>query len=151
MALGRILFATPDFGASGGILCLMLLGWALVLGGVAIGIAWGTKLLRARSLKANHYGILLVLASGLLPLSCCLLPPHAIRIIYGNYPLGRDRSNEIEQGMTREEVVAILGSPHERYESDDRENWYYWIDSFGIRYFAVQFRPEGRVTGTHGN
>jgi outer membrane protein assembly factor BamE (lipoprotein component of BamABCDE complex) len=53
--------------------------------------------------------------------------------------------------MTRDEVAAILGSPHERFKKDDAESWYYWIDSFGVSYFGVRFGPEGRVIGTHGN
>ena len=70
---------------------------------------------------------------------------------YGNYPLGSYPNGKITEGMTRDEVSAVLGSPHERFTSDDEESWYYWIDSFGIGYFCVRFGPEGRVTGTHGN
>jgi hypothetical protein len=69
----------------------------------------------------------------------------------GNYPIGSFPKNKIKEGMTADEVVAILGVPHERYKQDDTENWYYRIDSFGIDWLAVQFSPDGRVVGTHPN
>src|SRR5947209_16578287 len=101
--------------------------------------------------KAKRYGLVLVLVSGAVPLCCCLLPPVVVRITYGNYPLGSYPNGKIREGMTRDEVAAILGSPHERFRRDDEESWYYWLDSFGIGYFGVHFGSEGRVTGTHGN
>jgi outer membrane protein assembly factor BamE (lipoprotein component of BamABCDE complex) len=70
---------------------------------------------------------------------------------HGNYPLGRYPSNKIDKGMSRDEVQAILGSPHEKYRRDHDETWFYWIDSFGAHYFGVILGPDGRVTGTHGN
>jgi hypothetical protein len=146
-----MIFATPDFGASGAIVLCLLLAWAIVLVLVAVGIACGLRLLKNGSARARTWGGLLVLLSGLVPLSCCLLPPHAVRIAYGNYPLGSYPSNKIQEGMTKKEVLAILGPPHERFEEHDGESWYYWIDSFDISYFAVRFGPDGRVTGTHGN
>jgi hypothetical protein len=146
-----MLFATPDFGAGAFVWGLLCLAWAVVFVMVASGIAWGTKLLRSESPKARKYGLLFVLVSGIIPLGCCLLPPVAVRITYGNYPLGSYPNGKITEGMTRDEVSTILGSPHERYRRDDEDSWYYWIDSFGIGYFGVRFGPEGRVTGTHGN
>jgi len=80
-----MLFATPDFGASGAISLFLLIVWATVYVFVAVGIAWGTKLLRNESPKVRKYGLLFVLVSGMVPLCCCLLPPHTVRIIYGNY------------------------------------------------------------------
>jgi outer membrane protein assembly factor BamE (lipoprotein component of BamABCDE complex) len=70
---------------------------------------------------------------------------------YGNYPLGSYPNGKITQGMTKDEVEAILGSPHERFKRDDEETWYYWLDSFRIGFFGVRFGPDGHVTGTHGN
>lgn len=82
---------------------------------------------------------------------CCQGPPHLIRLFYGNSPIGSYPSNKIKEGMSAEEVVAILGTPHERHDSSEGESWYYWIDSFGITWFAVWFGPDGRVVGTRGN
>jgi hypothetical protein len=147
----KMLFATPDFGAGANAWGMLCLAWVVVFVLIALGIAWGTKLLRSESPKVRKYGLVFVLVSGIVPLCCCLLPPHVVRIMYGNYPLGSYPNNKIKEGMTRDEVEAILGSPHERHKRDDEESWYYWLDSFGIGYFGVRFGPEGQVTGTHGN
>ena len=146
-----MLFATPDFGAGATVSGLLCLAWAVVFVLIALGIGWGSKLLRSESPKARMSGLLIVLVSGMVPVSCCLGPPHAVRIVYGNYPLGSYPNGKIKEGMTKDEVAAILGSPHERFIRADEESWYYWLDSFGIGYFGVRFGPEGRVTGTHGN
>lgn len=146
-----MLFATPDFGVGASIWGMVCLAWVVVFVLVALGIAWGTKLLRSESSKARRYGLVLVLVSGAVPLSCWLLPPVAVRMMYGNYPLGSRPDGKIMEGMTRDEVSAARGSPHERFKTDDEESWYYWIDPFGAGYFGVRFGPEGRVKGTHGN
>jgi outer membrane protein assembly factor BamE (lipoprotein component of BamABCDE complex) len=88
--------------------------------------------------------------SGSIPLCCCLGPPHVIRLEYGNYPIGRF-PNDIRPGMSAEEVVATLGTPHERHSRGDVDSWFYWIDSFGLGWFGVDFGPDGRVTHTYGN
>jgi SmpA / OmlA family len=144
-------FATPDFGAGATIWGMLCVAWVVVLVLTVLGIAWGAKLLKSESPKHKRYGLLVVLVSGLVPLCCLLLPPQVVRMAYGNYPLGSYPNGKIREGMTRDEVTAILGSPHEHYKRDDEESWYYWIDSFGIGYFGVRFGPKGRVIGTHGN
>jgi hypothetical protein len=53
--------------------------------------------------------------------------------------------------MSTDDVLSILGSPHERSKEGEDEHWYYWIDSFGLYYFGVHFGPDGRVSFTHGN
>jgi hypothetical protein len=146
-----VIFATPDFGASGGIVCFLMLVWAVVLTLVVAGIIWGRKLHRSESPTIRKVGLLLVLVSVLVPFGCCFGPPHVVRIIYGNYPLKSYPNGKIKEGMTPDEVVAILGNPHERHKQSDGEHWYYWLDSFDISYFGVYFGPDGRVTGTHGN
>jgi hypothetical protein len=140
-------FATPDFGTSGGMVCFLGLIWAFVLGFVLLGLAKGIRLLDRDSPRANKSAVLLLLMCGLVPVSCCLGPPHVVRLMYSNYPLGSYPNNKIRVGMTEDEVVATLGTPHERHS----DSWYYWIDSFGISWFAVDFGPDGRVAGTHGN
>jgi hypothetical protein len=145
------LFASPDFGASGGMVCCLLLGWALIFASMLVGVYWGARLCQSKAAKVRVYGVLLMAASGGLPLFCCLAPPHIVRIIYGNYPIGEYPSGKIREGMSKQEVTAILGKPHGHHTRANEETWYYWIDSFDIHYFAVRFGPDGKVAGTHGN
>jgi hypothetical protein len=146
-----VIFATPDFGTSSGIALVLLIVGAVVLTLVLVGILWGVKLLGNSSPRLRRRGALLLLVSGLVPTSCCVGPPQVVRLVYGNYPLWSYPNNKIGDGMTEEEVKAILGSPHERWKRNDEEGWYYWLDSFGIRYFGVDFGPDGRVIRTYGN
>ena len=146
-----ITLATPDFGASAGIGLCPLFAWAVVLVFVGVGVFWGVRLVRGQSSKSRAFGVLLVVVSALIPFACCLGPPHVVRVVYGNYPLGSYPSGKIKEGMSADEVVAILGTPHERYKEGDGEHWYYWLDSFDMNYFGVQFGPDGRVVSTHGN
>ena len=53
--------------------------------------------------------------------------------------------------MTRDEVTQTLGRPHERFSGGDGERWFYWLDSFGLGWFGLDFGPDGRVTGTYVN
>jgi len=144
-------FATPDFGASGGIVLFILIFWAMVFVLVSLGIVRAIKLFRSESPKASKYGTCLLLVSGLIPFGCCVLPPHVVRVVCGNYPIRSYPRNKIEEGMSADEVLATLGSPHESCKQDDGEQWYYWIDSFSVHWFCVRFGPAGRVIGTHGN
>jgi hypothetical protein len=140
--------ATPDFGASAKDACYLYLAWAVVLLLVAVGVLRGIRLARSGSPRARRYGVLLLLVSASVPLSGCLGPPLVVRLAYGNYPIGRYPNGKIKEGMTADEVVATLGTPHERYRQDDAERWYYWIDSFGLSWFGVAFGPDGRVEHT---
>src|SRR5438105_2860475 len=129
-------FATADFGASAGISVLVLIAWATVLVLVVVGFIRGKRLFASGLPKDRKYGLLLILASAFTPLFCWLAPPHVVRMIYGNYPIGSYPSNKIKEGMSTDEVAALLGSPHERFQREDGENWYYWIDSFSIHWFS---------------
>jgi hypothetical protein len=146
------IFATPDFGASSVIGFFLLIVWVIVAWLVLVGVLFGMRLLRSGSPKKKTFGGLLLLASGLIPLSSCLGPPYVIRLVYGNYPLGRYPNNKIGPGMSADKVVEILGTPHKRHKNHrGGETWYYWIDSFGAFWFAVDFEPDGYVIDTHGN
>ncbi len=146
-----VILATPDFGSSAIIVYILLITWAVVLLIVSVGIIRGMILLDSESHRRRKRGALLILVSGLVPFLCCLGPPHVVRLVYGNYPIGRYPNNKIREGMTTDEVAAILGPPHERMKSGGAESWYYWIDSFGMGWFGVRFGSNGRVIGTHGN
>ena len=143
-----VLFATPDFGASGIIVLFLLIAWGVVLALAVTGIILGARLLSRGSAKL---GWPLVLVSCILPIFCYVAPPYIVRLEYGNYPLGSYPDNKIEEGMSQNEVVAILGPPHERYTVSGEVRWLYYIDSFDIRWFGVAFGPDGRVEHTYGN
>ncbi len=139
-----VTFAQMDFGASGYAVLLLLIAWVVVLAISVGGIILGTRLLGRGSSKL---GWMLVLVSCFLPVFCYVAPPHLFRLAYGSYPLERrpDR-NRIEEGMSGNEVVAILGPPHERQSlKNGEENWYYQLDSFGIDSFCVTFGADGHV------
>jgi hypothetical protein len=146
-----MIFATPDFGASAGLGCFLLVVWAFVLVLAMLGVAKGVRLLQTGSPRGRRYGVLLLLASGLVPLSCCVGPSHLVRLVYGNYPLGSYPNGKVQEGMTADEVVGTLGQPHERRKQGEGERWYYWMDSFSMRWFGVDFGPDGRVVRTYGN
>jgi outer membrane protein assembly factor BamE (lipoprotein component of BamABCDE complex) len=105
--------------------------------------------MRSGTPRAKRWALGVLLLSAALPLTCCLGPPHFIRLIYGNYPLGRYPSGVIEKGMTADEVLSKLGPPHSR--NRDGDFWYYMLDSYDIGWFGVHFGPDGKVTGTGGN
>jgi hypothetical protein len=144
-------FATPDFGASACLSVCLLIAWTAVFLLVLVGMRWGVAILRRQPPRGRKWGVLLIVASGLVPLCCALGPPHVVWLLSGSYPLGHRPHNKIQEGMSEEEVAAILGPPHDRVKRGDGERWYYWIDSFGLSWYCVRFGPEGRVLGTHGN
>lgn len=144
-------FATPDFGASGAILFVLLAVWLLLLVGAVAGALTAFKLLRRDSTAARAGGVLLILACVALPLFCCIGPRYYVRIVNGNYPLDRYPRGEVREGMTSAEVRALLGSPHESYSPSGEESWVYWLDSFGMACFCVYFDADGRVKMTGGN
>ncbi len=145
-----MIFASPDFGASGSVVLMLLAAW-LLLAGVVVGAVIAVQLLRRDSTGSKIGGALLLSACVLLPLTCCVGPPYFVRVVYGNYPLGQYPNGVVREGMTGDEVRALLGSPHERYVHDREETWFYWLDSFDIHWFGVFYGPDGRVKSTSGN
>src|SRR5262245_42722102 len=124
-----LIFATPDFGTSGGIALMLLIAWAIVFGLVLAGMVWGVRIVSSKTTRRKVIGVVLLLVSGAIPFTCCLGPPYCIRIVYGNYPIGSYPIGKIQKGMTTDEVAAALGTPHHRYRQGDEERWHYWIDS----------------------
>ena len=141
-----VIFATPDFGAGACAASVILLGGATVLLLVAGGVAGGVKLLRSQSRAVRRGGLMLLTSSASVALFCCIGPPCIIRIQYGNFPIGNYADDKAHEGMSPDEVAAALGTPHERVKEQDGERWYYWCDSFGIRWSCVCFGADGRVT-----
>lgn len=84
------------------------------------------------------------LVGALLLMGMCVLPHTVFVISYGRLPLYAN-STVIEEGMTKEEVIARLGEPHQKDVHDDSESWYYWTNVFTITGMGVRFSPEGKV------
>jgi len=142
-----VILATPDWTA-GHALQRLLIVWAVVLAISAVGIILGARLLRGKSSVGKRCaGCLLLLVSCLLPIFC--YSTHLVG--YDKRPLGSSASKQIMEGMSGDEVKAILGMPHQRNKNNDGETWIYWIDSYDGYRFGVNFGPNGRVTDMYGN
>jgi hypothetical protein len=146
-----VIFATPDFGASFTIALFLLIGFVVLLFLMGVGVVLGIKMLRDMTPGRRKMGFYLILISILFPLICFLAPPHIVRLAYGNYPIGSYPLGKIHEGMTCNEVEAILGTPHQRTKESKNETWIYWIDSFAISYCGVDFGPDGHVSSIYGN
>jgi outer membrane protein assembly factor BamE (lipoprotein component of BamABCDE complex) len=59
-----------------------------------------------------------------LPMSYCFYPCALMQVFYGTWPIGHPSRYKILEGMTQEEILAMLGGPHERFEEIDGERWY---------------------------
>jgi outer membrane protein assembly factor BamE (lipoprotein component of BamABCDE complex) len=147
-----VIFATPDW-AAGYVMQRLLIISAVVLAISAIGILLGVRLLSGKLSTGRKF------AGGLLLLGGCLFPficyfattPAEVRLENGTHPLESYPSGKIQQGMSRDDVKAILGPPQQRDANHDRETWMYLIDPYGEHWFGVDFGPDGRVTHTYGN
>jgi hypothetical protein len=105
-----VIFATPDFGASGVIMLFWLIVAGTVLALAAGGLFIGAKLLGSDAAGRRKIGVALIAASCLFPLFCYYAPTLAFRWTYGSYPI-RSYPNEIREGMSAKEVEELLGPP----------------------------------------
>jgi outer membrane protein assembly factor BamE (lipoprotein component of BamABCDE complex) len=86
-----------------------------------------------------------------LVLSACFLPGVLFRLQYGRPPLTTAEyraSIQIEEGMTPDEVRAIIGPPHKvhaDFGGEGQEAWIYFTDSLELNYLGVWFGTTGRV------
>lgn len=84
-------------------------------------------------------------------LVACLLPPIIFRANHGRGPISgwQYRQAWNAEGMTVDEVLQILGEPHDRVVEDDgSERWYYWGDSYGLGYVGLKIGPDRKVKHT---
>jgi hypothetical protein len=147
-----VIIASPDWGGSALAHLLLLIGSAVVVLVAIVGVIFGLKLLDlGPTVRRRIAGLLLLLASVSLPAVCFLAPAQIFRLEYGSYPLGTYPSDKIKEGMTFKQVEAILGAPHERFANGNGEEWFYFIDSFCVDDFCVDFGPDGHITNTHGS
>ncbi|MCE9560601.1 MAG: outer membrane protein assembly factor BamE [Planctomycetes bacterium] len=146
-----MLFANGVEGsATGSAGCCLFVAWGIVFFFSALLFKSSRQFVGKDKPAAKQARVALLVVSGLIPLSCCVLPPVAIRILYGNFPVG-GVFHKVHEGMTKDEVLATLGPPHSRYEDVDRPRWYYWSDSYGLNYESVWFGPDGSVESISGN
>ncbi len=142
-----MIFATPDFGAGGLIMLVVSAIFVAALVVAAIGIGWGLFLRKRADAKGRRWGMVVIIGSVMLPISCCSGPSVIFRLTHETPPLGRYPNGVIEAGMTPDEVRARLGPPHHLYLG----SWMYYLDPIEVRYFMVSFGPDGNVNGTGGN
>ncbi len=146
-----IVFAAANWAAGYALQRLLIIS-AVILAVSAVGVILGARLLRSKSSTARKCtGGLLLLGSCLLPIFCYFARPDAVRLDNGTHPLGSYPGNKIREGMSGDEVKAILGPPHQRNKNNDRETWIYWTESYGGYWVGVDFGPDGRVTNLYGN
>jgi hypothetical protein len=55
---------------------------------------------------------------------------------------------KIKPGMTKDEVRALLGRPHRRFDGPEESAWSYWDTVFADSVLRIHFGPDGRVTNT---
>jgi SmpA / OmlA family len=77
-------------------------------------------------------------------LSCCLGPPMICRLSYGRWGDYGDFSR-VKPGMTPEQVIDLVGPPHERIDRGGYESWTYREGFIGLPTHGVTFTAEGVV------
>ena len=148
------MFATPDFGATGAARLVVFAVGAILLILAYSGFYWGASLIKHGPLKARLWGACLVVVSGLLPVLYLAGPSIIARWTCGHFLLCTHPNNQIKKGMSKEEVAAILGSPHDRhpyfFHQGEGEGWLYYFAPFGTSFFGIEFGHDGRVMNTYG-
>jgi hypothetical protein len=146
-------FATPDFGAGAGAAACLGFIWLLVIVVTIFGLWRGSTIWAGTNPKARATGVAVMVATLMLPLSCCFGPSLFVRLTTGNFPVDRSSFRNLDHGMSADEVRETLGTPHSIREGHggQGETWYYWTDAFGLGYFRVQFGSDGRLDGVSSN
>ncbi len=138
-------FASPDFGAGANLalLALAVYGGIFVLAG--IGLYRASFMRKDESPGRRRAGLILTVVCVFVPVSCCLAPPVGLRIATGTYPVGHLASS-VKVGMTKGEVLTLLGKPRDVAEWTDAETWYYDSHWLSLDSMKVSFGPDGRVS-----
>ena len=93
------------------------------------------------------------IVAGVLLLPCLFCGPSVLfRLQHATPPIANVPAGLIREGMSREEVEAILGPPHliESYRPPDVK-WTYWHDAIRLNCFSVMFGEDGRVRMASGD
>lgn len=85
----------------------------------------------------------------------CGVTYFSFEYMWGSPPLDgekyRNSAQLVKEGMTEEEVITILGKPHERRPrrtEHDGESWPYFTDQYYGNYLGIQFNEQRRVYHT---
>jgi len=79
-----------------------------------------------------------------LAISCCILPQIVFRVAVGSYPVGDPNRYRLTEGMTKDEVQAVMGrAPHERRKKGAKEIWTYYCDALSIGIWQMEFDEDG--------
>jgi hypothetical protein len=140
-------------GSAGGLVLLIVAGIVLAAFTVSIlaffrGIDWCLEKPPIR----RRLGVISTI-TGVLLLPCLFCGPRVLfRLQHATPPIADGPPGLIREGMSREEVEAILGPPH-RIESDRPPDvkWTYWRDAIRLNCFSVMFGEDGRVRMAGGD
>jgi hypothetical protein len=73
-----------------------------------------------------------------------VVPQVGFRVAYGRGPLEANPASVVE-GMSPDEVIAILGPPHKREYEAGQAIWTYFQDSYTLDAIQVKFKKTGEV------
>ena len=147
-----VIFASPDFGAAGMVVILLVGVAAAVLGVSTLSFWRGVTLLKRRPPRRRWPGVALIGAAFLLPVACYTGPSVLFRLEYKTPPLREYPRGVVAVGMSAEEVKGRLGEPHEVHDRNPAQvYWMYWRDAIQFGYFIVYFGPDGLVDSAHGD
>ena len=84
-------------------------------------------------------------------LVCLVIRLPKFIVFQGKY-VTEQQFNQIHKGMTRTEVLEILGPPHDWVGDDPENDWYYWCDfpTWFSEPFCIEFDENGRMSGISG-
>lgn len=96
---------------------------------------------------SRRFVVVLALALFGCTVVCGGLPSAAFYAQYGRMPLcGGQNPFDVSKGTPMDEVRERLGEPHDRYQSNDEtEVWYYHGDCIGFVIYGMEFDAKGRL------
>ena len=145
-----VIFAALE-STAGNAMQRLLTNLTVVLAISTAAIILGARLLRnTSSVGKKCAGALLLLIGCLLPFFWNVAGFQGGRLDTSTHTNGGFPGDKIKEGMSRDEVRAILGPPHQRKKNHDRETWTYWSDAYDGYAVTVDFGPDGRVTNSNG-
>ncbi len=131
------------------IACVVLGTLLAVLITIFIGVLRAAFLLRKPSITDRRKGIRTYYACALLtillPFTCCSGPGFLFRVYHDKPPLGYRPSVFEIRGWSSEQVLAVLGAPHEVRQQNGQVYWVYWQDSIELNSLLVEFGKDGKV------